>query len=312
MTGGNFFARTDVEVPGPARDLAGYGEFPPKIRWAGTCKVAVQIILNYEEGSEKTRAMGDDETDFMYEPPVRVLEQRDLSVESMYEYGSRAGVWRLFRIFDQAGIPVTVFAAAVALERNPAVAAKIVQRHDEVAGHGFRWSNHWEMTRDEERLAIERAVASIEATIGQRPRGWFCREMSVNTRELLVEEGGFTYDSDCFNDDLPYWTIVSGKSHLVVPYTLVLNDGRFLYSQGFGSPTDFYDLAKATLDRLRDDGDEAGRMMSIGLHPRAIGYPGRADALARFINYAQGFDDVCFLTRLEIAEEFRREVPPPR
>jgi allantoinase len=230
-------------------------------------------------------------------------------VESMYEYGTRAGIWRLLRIFDHAGIPVTFFAAAVALERNPDVAAKLARRGDETAGHGYRWSNHFEMTRDQEREAIKLAVESIESTTGTRPAGWYCREMSTNTRELVVEEGGFEYDSDCYSDDLPYWTRILGRPHLVVPYTLVVNDARYIVGTGYGSPDDFFATAKATLDRLRDDGDDAGRMMSIGTHPRVSGNPARSDALARFIGYAQQFADVAFLRRIDIARQFAGQYP---
>jgi peptidoglycan/xylan/chitin deacetylase (PgdA/CDA1 family) len=229
----------------------------------------------------------------------------------MYEYGSRAGIWRLFRIFDSANVPVTAFGAAVALERNPAVAAKFARRGDEVAGHGYRWSNHFEMTREEEREAIRLAIVSIEKSTGSRPLGWYCREMSVNTRELVAEEGGFVYDSDCYSDDLPYWTRVAGRSHLVVPYSLVVNDARYIVGTGYGSPVHFFETATATLDRLRNDGDEAGRMMSIGLHPRVTGNPARADGLARFIDYAQGLPDVVFMRRIDIARTFMEQVPRP-
>jgi peptidoglycan/xylan/chitin deacetylase (PgdA/CDA1 family) len=274
-------------------------------------KVAVQIVVNYEEGSEKTFAMGDGVNDGMYELPFAVDDQRDLAVESMYEYGSRAGIWRMFRIFDAAGVPVTFFGAAVALERNAGVAEKLARRGDEVAGHGYRWSNHYEMTRDEEREAIKRAVASITRTTGSRPVGWYCREMSVNTRELVVEEGGFFYDSDCYSDDLPYWTTILGRSHLVVPYSLVVNDARYIMGTGYGSPEHFLETAKACLDRLRNDGDDAGRMMSIGLHPRITGNPARSDALARFIAYAQGFEDVTFMRRIDIARSFAEQIKRP-
>ena len=307
-----FFRQSDVEgVPGPARELVGYGEHPPRVRWANDAKVAIQIVVNYEEGSEKTFAMGDGVNDGMYELPFAVDDQRDLAVESMYEYGTRAGIWRLFRVFDAAEIPITFFAAAVALERNPEVAKKLARRGDEAAGHGFRWSNHYEMNRDEEREAIKRAIASIEQTTGSRPRGWYCREMSVNTRELVVEEGGFFYDSDTYNEDLPYWTNVHGTNHLVVPYSLVVNDARYILGTGYGSPEQFFETAKATVDRLRNDGDEVGRMMSIGLHPRISGNPARSDALARFIAYAQGFDDVAFMRRIDVAETFAQQVPRP-
>ncbi len=307
-----FFRQTDVAgVSGPRRELIGYGEHPPRVRWHNDAKVAIQIVVNYEEGSEKTFAMGDGMNDGMYELPFAVDDQRDLAVESMYEYGSRAGIWRLFRVFDAAAIPVTFFAAAVALERNPDVAAKLSRRGDEAAGHGYRWSNHYEMNRDEEREAIKRAVASIERTTGRRPQGWYCREMSVNTRELVVEEGGFFYDSDTYNEDLPYWTNTLGRSHLVVPYSLVVNDARYIMGTGFGSPEQFFETAKATVDRLRNDGDDVGRMMSIGLHPRITGNPARSDALARFIAYAQGLSDVAFMRRIDIATTFAEQVPKP-
>jgi peptidoglycan/xylan/chitin deacetylase (PgdA/CDA1 family) len=310
MADDQFFRNTDAEVAGPPRDITGYGEHPPNIRWqGGRTKIAIQLVVNYEEGSEKTFPMGDGVNDILYELPFALEGQRDLAVESMYEYGSRAGIWRLFRIFDNAGIPVTFFAAAVALERNPEVAAKLARRGDEAAGHGYRWSNHFEMTREQEREAIRRAVASIEATTGTRPVGWYCREMSTNTRELVVEEGGFEYDSDCYNDDLPYWTTVLGRPHLVVPYTLVVNDARYIVGTGYASPDDFFLTAQATLDRLRADGDDLGRMMSIGIHPRVTGNPARSDGLARFIAYAQGFGDVAFLRRIDIAREFAEQHP---
>ncbi|MHB8643493.1 MAG: polysaccharide deacetylase family protein [Gaiellaceae bacterium] len=303
-----FFRRNDIPVEGPPRELVGYGEHPPHVHWENDAKVAVQIVVNYEEGSEKTFAMGDGANDIFFELPFALEGIRDLAVESMYEYGSRAGIWRLFRIFDTANVPVTVFASAVALERNPAVAEKLARRGDEPVGHGYRWSNHYEMTRDEEREAIKRAVDSIEKTTGTRPLGWYCREMSVNTRELVVEHGGFVYDSDCYSDDLPYWTTVLGRRHLVVPYGLVVNDVRYVLPMGFGSPDHFFETAKAHLDRLRNDGDDVSRMMSVGLHPRITGNPARSDGLARFIDYAQSLDDVWIARRIDIANTFAEQV----
>ena len=253
--------------------------------------------------------MGDDVNDIFFELPFALEGQRDLAVESMYEYGTRAGIGRMFRLVDTAAVPVTFFAATVALERNPAVAAKLVERGDEPVGHGYRWSNHYEMTRDEEREAIKRAVESIERTTGTRPLGWYCREMSVNTRELVVEHGGFVYDSDCYSDDLPYWTTVLGKPHLVVPYGLVVNDVRYVLPMGFGSPEHFFETAKAHLDRLRNDGDDVSRMMSVGLHPRITGNPARSDGLARFIDYAQSLGDVWIARRIDIANAFVAQEP---
>ncbi|MDT4924790.1 MAG: hypothetical protein QOG01_2503 [Pseudonocardiales bacterium] len=305
-----FFARTDKPVDGPARELVGYGMNPPEFTWPGGKTVAVQVVVNYEEGSEKSFPMGDARNDGYHELPYDLDGIRDMSVESVYEYGSRSGIWRLFRIFQTHGIPITVFGSAVALERNPQVAEYIREKGYEVASHGYRWSNAFEMTRDEEREAIRRAVASIEQTIGTRPVGWYSREMSVNTRELLVEEGGFLYDSECYNDDIPYWTRIGAESHLVVPYDLVVNDCRFVLSQGYGSPEHFFEYAKATLDRLRNDGDDASRMMSVGLHSRFSGRPGRADAVSRFVEYALGQEDVWVATRADIAKSFAEQVKP--
>jgi peptidoglycan/xylan/chitin deacetylase (PgdA/CDA1 family) len=293
----------------PQRDYIGYGEHPPEIEWEGKARVAVQIVVNYEEGAEKSFPMGDGENDFLGELPITTVGNRDLSLESEYEYGSRAGMWRLFRIFDAAAVPVTFFAAAVALERNPAVARKLAARDDETAGHGYRWTNALELTRDEEREAIRRAVESIARTTGKRPVGWFSRKMSPNTRELVVEEGGFEYDAESFNDDLPYWTRVSGTHQLVVPYSTVFNDVRFVLAQGYGSPEHFLEYAKAGLNRLCNDGDDVSRMMSIGLHPRIMGNPARADALARFIDYAQGLGTVWFARRSDIAATFKEQFP---
>ncbi|HEY0279104.1 MAG TPA: polysaccharide deacetylase family protein [Solirubrobacterales bacterium] len=305
-----FFRNQDLaDVDGPPRELVGYGENPPKIRWENDARVAVQIVINYEEGSEKTYAMGDDVNDILYELPFAIEGQRDLAVESMYEYGTRAGIWRILRVLGTAGVPATWFAAAVALERNPEVAKKLAERGDDVAGHGYRWSNHFEMTRDEEREAIRLAIESIEKTTGSRPLGWYCREMSVNTRELVVEEGGFVYDSDYYGDDLPYWTRILDRPHLVVPYGLTVNDARYVVGMGYGSPDHFFQMAKANLDRLRNDGDDVNRMMSIGLHSRITGNPGRADGLARFIDYAQQFDDVWFARRIDIANTFIEQQP---
>lgn len=308
-----FFVSDDVPTEGPPRELVGYGPNPPQIEWPNGAKVAVQIVVNYEEGTEKTFAMGDGVNDGMWELAVELHGIRDLAFESCYEYGSRAGIWRLFRVFDDAGIPVTFFAVAAALERNQRVADKLASRGDEAASHGYRWTNHYEMNRDEEREAIRRAIESITRTTGQRPLGWYCREMSVNTRELLVEVGGFVYDSDCYNDDLPYWTLVHDRPHLVVPYGLVVNDGRYvLPGQGYGSPDEFFENARASVDFLRRETDGLCRMMSVGLHPRLSGHPGRADGLARFIDHCQKVGDVWIAKRIDIAKAFSEQYPAER
>jgi len=306
----SLFVSTDQRVPGPVRDLVGYGGQAPHFTWPGKARVAVQIVINYEEGSEKSFPMGDGVNDTLHESPAVLEGQRDLAVESTYEYGSRAGVWRLFRVLDTAQVPATIFATAVALERNVEVAQKIVERDDEIAGHGYRWIKHSEMSRDDEREVIRRAVESFSRTVGRRPLGWYCREMSVNTRELVVEEGGFLYDSDSYNDDLPYWTLVGNRPHLVVPYSLVVNDVRYVRPMGFGSPQHFFETARSTLDGLLRDRDGVARMMSVGLHPRLGGQPGRADALARFIDYAQAQEDVWIARRIDVARAFIERYPP--
>ncbi|MFW9098258.1 polysaccharide deacetylase family protein [Corynebacterium striatum] len=308
----HWFRNDDVPgAPGPKRELVGYGANPPKIRWDNDAKVAINIVINYEEGSELTFAMGDGQNDGMYELPFDVDDQRDLAKESMYEYGSRTGIWRMFRTFDRLDVPVTIFGAAVALERNPEVAKKINERGDDIVGHGYRWIDHFHYTREEEKELINLAMESFQKTLGRQPEGWYCREMSTNTRELLVEDGRFTFDSDYYGDDLPFWTFVNGKSHLVVPYSLVTNDCRYIMGTGFGSPSDFVDYCKRALDQLLDDGDECGRMLSIGIHPRITGHPARIHGLAEFINYAKEQEGVVFMRRTDIAKKFMEQVPRP-
>jgi peptidoglycan/xylan/chitin deacetylase (PgdA/CDA1 family) len=288
------------------RELLGYGETPPHLEWDRGARLALQIVVNYEEGSELSYAMGDGENDGLHDLGATAAE-RDLMAESTYEYGARAGVWRLLRVFDRAAVSVTFFASAVAFERSPTLAMATVARGHEVAGHGFRWSNHWEMAREEEREAIVRAIDSLERTTGQRPKGWYSRRMSINTRELLVEIGGFTYDSDCYSDDLPYWTEVASKRHLVVPYSLVVNDSRYVAPPVYANPDDFVGYAQRSIDRLRREEDGRPRMMSIGLHPRLSGLPARADAIARVIEYAQSRGDVWIARRIDIANSFMHQ-----
>lgn len=312
ITKNHWYRNNDLpNISGPDREIEGYGEHPPKIRWNNDAKVAINIVVNYEEGSEKTFAMGDGMNDGMHELPFDVDNQRDLAKESMYEYGSRAGIWRLFRTFDRYNIPATFFAAAVALERNPDVAKKINERKDEIVGHGYRWIDHYEYSYEEEKDLINLAMDSFQKTLGRQPIGWYCREMSVNTRQILVEDGRFVYDSDYYGDDLPFWTFVDGKSHLVIPYSLVSNDCRYIIGTGFGAPSDFVETASRMLDQLLEDGDDCGRMMSIGIHPRITGNPARAHGLAEFIQYAQSKDGVVFMHRDDIAKKFMEQVPRP-
>lgn len=297
-------------IAGPDREIEGHGANPPVVRWNQGAKLAINIVVNYEEGSEHSFAMGDGRNEGMHEIPFHVEGQRDLAKESFFEYGSRAGIWRLFRIFDRQEVPATIFGSAVALERNPAVADKMRERGDDLVGHGYRWIDHYEYSREEEKEVIRRAMDSFES-LGLTTNGWYCREMSVNTRDLLVEDGRFLFDSDYYGDDIPHWTLVNGASHLVVPYSLVVNDCRYVMGTGYASPSDFVETAKRTVLQLLDDGDECGRMMSIGLHPRITGNPARAHALAEFIAWAKQQDGVAFMRRSDIAEQFVQQVPRP-
>lgn len=293
----------DMDVPGPKRDYEGYGREGVKFEWPNKGKVAINIVVNYEEGSEQMKPLGDMENETFVEfTPLMPDTMRDLAVESVFEYGSRVGIWRLQRLFDKYDIPITIFGCAVALERNPEVGAWIQEAGHDVCAHGWRWEKVWNLTRDQERQHIEWAVKSIEKTCGEAPKGWYCRYgPSVNTRELLVEHGGFLYDADAYNDEVPYFTTVRGQSHLVVPYSQTLNDGKFVRPQGYGGPQDFADSLKRTLDYFLEEGETHPKIMSIGLHPRIIGQPSRISALKEFIEYALSQDGVWFARRLDIA-----------
>lgn len=306
----------DQDVPGPRRDYVGYGRRQPRVVWPNDAKVAVNLVVNYEEGSEYSKAAGDDRNEGLAEINYLMpAEYRDLCAESIYEYGSRTGIWRLLRLFDECGVKSTFFACAVALERNPEVGEWIREAGHEPCSHGWRWSEHWLLDREEERRRMQWAVESIERTCGERPLGWYCRYgPSVNTRELVVEDGGFVYDADAYNDDLPYFAEVHGRRHLIVPYTLTYNDGRFVLPQGYSSPSDFAEYCKRGLDELRREG-HAGypKMMSIGLHPRWAGQAGRTSGLREFIEYGLELGDIWFARRIDIAqwwlehhEEFER------
>lgn len=293
----------DSDGPGPRRDFVGYGRHVPKVVWPEGARVAVSLCLNYEEGSENAMPAGDGRNEMMGEIPYAMDAQyRDLCVESVYEYGSRAGIWRLQRLLDAYNLPVTFYACAVALERNPDVADWIREAGHEPCSHGWRWEEVWTLSREQEKAHIDAAVETIERLTGERPRGWYCRYgPSVHTRELLVEEGGFVYDSDAYNDDLPYHVEVSGKEHLVLPYTLTYNDGRFAFPNGYTDPNAFFDHLKRGLDHLWEEGETHPRMMSIGLHPRFIGQAARISALRQFFDYALEKGDVWFARRLDIA-----------
>jgi putative urate catabolism protein len=295
---------------GRSRDLVGYGRTPPDPRWPGDARVALSFVLNYEEGGESTPLEGDAASEaFLHEvvgaPPT--VGRRNLNAESMFEYGSRAGFWRVHRVFARHGLPLTVYAVAQALERNPEAAAAMVEAGWEVASHGYRWIDYLEMPEDEERVHVRRAIEIVERVTGSRPVGWYTGRISGNTRRLVVEEGGFLYDSDSYADELPYWVEVDGRDHLVIPYTLDVNDFKFLLVNGFVTADDFFDYARDALEVLAAEG---GRMMSVGLHCRIIGRPGRAKGLDRFLAYLRGRDDVWITTRAEIARHWHATHPP--
>jgi peptidoglycan/xylan/chitin deacetylase (PgdA/CDA1 family) len=293
----------ETAVPGPKRDLVGYGRRVPHARWPDDARVAVSLVLNYEEGSEYAYPNGDRRNDGLTEVIYAMDPQyRDLCAESVFEYGSRAGVWRVERLLTEYRIPITFFACAVALERNREVGAWLHEAGHEPCCHGWRWEEMWRLSREEEAEHIRLAIESMKETCGERPLGWYCRYgPSVNTRELVVEEGGFVYDSDAYNDDLPYFVEVKGKRQLIVPYSMTYNDGKFGLLPAYGSPADFLDNLKRGLDQLWDEGATHPRMMSIGLHPRLIGQASRTHALREFIDYALKKGGVWFCRRIDIA-----------
>jgi allantoinase len=295
----------------PERDLLGYGGHPPHPRWPGEARVAVQFVLNVEAGAERCVLNGDTGSEaYLHELPGRParIGERDLSVEGMYEYGSRAGVWRLLDLFAGRALPLTAFAVGRALELNPEVGRALSAAGHEVAGHGYRWVDYRDVAVEEERRHIRLTVEVIERICGRRPVGWYTGRVSENTRGLLREDGGFLYSSDAYNDDLPYW-LAGSPPHLVIPYTLVNNDARYLLPAGFSSGEDFFHSLKEAFDLLWQEGAAHPKMMSVGLHGRISGHPARAMALARFLDYVQGRDSVWICRREEIARHWIAEHP---
>ena len=287
----------------PERDLIGYGRTPPDPRWPDNARLAINFVLNIEEGSEYSAAQdGFSETTLTEMAQSWVPRgERDLAAESMFEYGSRAGVWRVLRLFEERGLPLTLFACAQPLEQQPALAAAVRDGGYDVCCHGWRWVNHFSLSEADEREHIRRAVSSLETTIGRRPLGWYCRYgPSLNTRRLLMEEGGFVYDSDAYNDDLPYWVEVEGRQQLVVPYTHANNDAKFALGV-FANAQDYETWHRDAFDFLYAEGRHAPKMMSVGLHPRLVGHPARAGGLERFLDYVQTFPDVWVCRRGDIA-----------
>ena len=296
------------------RDFVGYGEDWPDPKWPNGARLAVQFVLNYEEGAEYSAYDGYARNEVGLADAVggRVPGgERDMAFESMYEFGSRVGVWRLFRLFTERGLPLTIFACAVALEQNRGVVAAIRRHGFDLCCHGLRWEEHFRLTREEERQHIAEAVCLIERLTGERPLGWYCRYgPSVHTRALLVEHGGFVYDSDSYNDELPYWTTVDGRSHLVLPYNMDTNDTKLAPGGGLGTGKDFFTYLKDSFDFLMAEGAHTPRMLSIGLHARVAGRPGKAAGLARFLDYVQSHSDVWVASRIDIARHWQEHHPP--
>jgi peptidoglycan/xylan/chitin deacetylase (PgdA/CDA1 family) len=293
------------------RDFVGYGQQLPRVRWPGNARIAISLVLNYEEGAEYSLLDADQHHETNGEVPSPVpLDQRDLFNESMFEYGSRVGVWRLLRLFERYETPVTCYCSALAINRNPDVGHDMVRLGHEICGHGYRWEEHFRLDRDAERLAIRRTIRVLQDVTGVRPRGWFNRYgPSVNTRELLSEIGGFLYDSNALNDDLPYYTSVRDRPWLVVPYSFEVNDARY-WRGGLVSIDDFYVYMKSAFDRLYEEGSLVPRMMSVGLHCRISGTPARSVAVERFLAYAREKEHVWFARRMDIASWWRENFPP--
>ena len=307
----------DPHAPPYPRDLVGYGRTPPHPRWPGQARVALQFVLNYEEGAENSVLHGDAGSEqFLSEmanPPAYAARHR--SMESIYEYGSRAGAWRLLREFERRGLPLTVFGVGMALERHPEMARAFVDAGHEIASHGWRWINYQEVDEATERDHMARAIDAITRLAGTRPAGWYTGRDSPATRRLVVDAGGFEYDSDHYGDDLPFWTEVERTDggrvpHLIVPYTLDCNDMRFALPQGFATGDDFFTYLRDAFDTLYAEGDAAPKMMSVGMHGRLLGRPGRVGALRRFLDHVAAHDRVWICRRVDIARHWRREFPP--
>lgn len=295
------------------RDLRGYGPRPPDPRWPGDARLALQIVLNYEEGGENCVLHGDPASESFLSEIIGAEARRGvrhMSMESVYEYGSRVGVWRLKNLFDRYRIPVTVFAVGLAVEQYPDPVRALFAAGHEICSHGYRWIDYQHVDESVEREHMQKAISAIENAIGERPLGWYTGRTSPNTRALVVEEGGFLYDADDYSDELPFWNRQHGKPHLVIPYTLDANDMRFATAQGFNSGTQFLQYLKDSFDVLYAEGAETPRMLSVGLHCRISGRPGRFAALEAFLRYARSHDDVWFCRRIDIARHWHSQHPP--
>lgn len=291
-----------------ARDLVGYGATPPDPRWPGGARVAVQFVVNYEEGAENSVLNGDAGSEAFLSEMVGATSHPDraMAMESLYEYGSRAGFWRLYRLFTARGLPVTAFAVAKAMEANPDAVVAMRDAEWEIASHGLRWIDYQAISEATERVHIAEAIALHTRLTGSRPLGWYQGRTSPNTARLIAEEGGFLYDADSYADDLPYWDRRHGRAQLVVPYTLDANDMKMVALNGFTDGEQFFRYLRDSFDQLREEG---GRMMSIGLHGRIAGRPARARALARFVDHVVASGDAWIARRIDIARHWMEQHP---
>jgi len=286
--------------------MVGYGKKLPKVKWPNNAKLALQIVLNYEEGSENCVLHGDKTSEVFLSEIIgaQSIKGRHINMESLYEYGSRRGFWRIHELFQEKKIPVTIFGVGMAFERNQKVCDAIKESGYEVASHGWRWIDYQKVPRSIEKKHMQMAIKSIEKIFGKRPLGWYTGRSSPNTRDLVMEEGGFLYDSDSYSDDLPYWEVRGKKSQLIIPYTLDNNDMRFATNQGFNTGEQFYTYLKDSFDALYNEGNTNPKMMSVGLHCRLIGRPGRIQSLKKFLDYVLKHEDVWICKRMDIAKHW--------
>ena len=288
------------------RDLIGYGSNLPKVEWPNKARIAVQIVLNYEEGAENCVLNGDKNSEVFLSEIIgaQPIKGRHMNMESLYEYGSRAGFWRLHNLFQEKKIPITIFGVGMALEKNPEICKAIIEADYEVASHGWRWIDYQNIKKSEEKKHMQLAIKAHTKIFGKRPDGWYTGRCSPNTRDLVMEDGGFLYDSDSYSDDLPYWESRNKKKQLIIPYTLDNNDMRFATNQGFNTGDHFYSYLKDSFDALYEEGRTNPKMMSVGLHCRIIGKPGRIQSLKKFLDYILKHEDIWICKRVDIAKHW--------
>ena len=288
------------------RDLIGYGSNLPRVEWPNKARIAVQIVLNYEEGAENCVLNGDKNSEVFLSEIIgaQPIKGRHMNMESLYEYGSRVGFWRLHNLFQEKEIPITIFGVGMALEKNPEICKAIIEADYEVASHGWRWIDYQNIKKSEEKKHMQLAIKAHTKIFGKRPDGWYTGRCSPNTRDLVMEDGGFLYDSDSYSDDLPYWENRNKKKQLIIPYTLDNNDMRFATNQGFNTGDHFYSYLKDSFDVLYEEGRTNPKMMSVGLHCRLIGKPGRIQSLKKFLDYIQKHEDIWVCKRVDIAKHW--------